>query len=317
MAITWLRRALMVAACASAALLAACGSSTTESALSPARFVAFGDGFGDVGQGGKSYTVNDGSTNVWTRQLAARYSLTLTPVSVGGTSYARGNARVALKPDAAGSTATLTLSEQIDSFLASNTVSARDVFIVNAGTADIVAQMAAVTAGAQTPAQMTANVKLAGTAMGAQVRRLVTAGAKYVMIVGPYNLGRSPWANAIAQTTALEDASSRFNESLLVAVVDLGANVLYVDAALQFNLMTALPANYDFKDASTVACTSTDAGPGIGIGTGQVNSALCTAATIGTGLAYNSYIFADKIYPTPAAHVRLGDYAYERIRLRW
>lgn len=317
MARNWLRRALMAAACASAALLAACGSSTTESALSPARFVAFGDAFADVGQSGGAYTVNDGSTNVWTRQIAARYGLALTAQSAGGLSYAQGNARVALKPDAAGKTATLTLTEQIDSFLATNTVGARDVFIVNAGTADIVAQMAAVTAGSQTPAQMTVNVKQAGRDMGAQVRRLVAAGAKHVIIAGPYNLGRSPWANAIAQTSTLEAASSRFNEDLLISVVDLGANVLYVDVALQFNLMTFSPTTYDFVDASTVVCTSVDAGAGIGIGAGQVNSALCTQGTIGAGLTYNSYLWADKIYPTPAAHVRLGDYAYERLRERW
>ena len=317
MARNWLRRVVLAAACTSVALLAACSSSVTESALSPSRFVAFGDGFGDVGQSGSAYTVNDGTTNVWTRQLAARYGMELKSTAAGGFSYAQGNSRVANKPDAAGVTATLTLTEQIDAFLASNTVGPRDVFILNAGTADIVAEMAAVTAGSQTVAQMTANATLAGRAMAAQTRRLVTAGAKYVVIVGPYNLGRSPWAIAIGQETPLEEASSRFNEDLLVNVVDLGANVLYVDAALQFNLMTATPAAYDFFDATTVVCNSVDAGPGIGIGAGQVNSALCSASTITSGLAYSGYIWADKVYPTPAAHVRMGDYAYDRLSTRW
>ena len=49
MARNWLRRAAMAAVCASAALLAACGSSSIESTLTPSRFVAFGDGFSDVG----------------------------------------------------------------------------------------------------------------------------------------------------------------------------------------------------------------------------------------------------------------------------
>jgi outer membrane lipase/esterase len=306
MARNWLRRVVLAAACTSVALLAACSSSVTESALSPSRFVAFGDGFGDVGQSGSAYTVNDGTTNVWTRQLVARYGQDIKSTAVGGLSFARANARVATKPDAAGVTATLTLTEQIDAFLGSNTVGPRDVFILNAGTADIVAEMAAVLAG-----------KLAGRAMAAQTRRLVAAGAKFVMIVGPYNMGRSPWAIAIGQETPLEEASSRFNEDLLVNVVDLGANVLYVDAALQFNLMTATPAAYDFFDATTVVCNSVDAGPGIGIGAGQVNSALCNASTITPGLAYNSYIWADKVYPTPAAHLRMGDYAYDRLSTRW
>ena len=66
MATNWMRRTVMVAACASAALLAACGSSTTESAITPQRFIAFGDAMSDVGQNGSRYTVNDGSVNNWT-----------------------------------------------------------------------------------------------------------------------------------------------------------------------------------------------------------------------------------------------------------
>ena len=61
MAANWMRRSLVVAACASAALLAACGSSTTESALSPTRFITFGDGLTDAGQGGGGKAGHDGS----------------------------------------------------------------------------------------------------------------------------------------------------------------------------------------------------------------------------------------------------------------
>ena len=100
MAVNWLRRTVLAAACTSAALLAACGSSSIESALKPARFVAFGDGFSDVGQvGGKRYTVNDGTVNNWTQQVAATYGVTLTPASAGGSSYAQGNARISARPD--------------------------------------------------------------------------------------------------------------------------------------------------------------------------------------------------------------------------
>ena len=63
MAANWMRRTVLVAACASAALLAACGSSSTESAVRPERFIAFGDALTDVGQKGSRYTVNDGSVN--------------------------------------------------------------------------------------------------------------------------------------------------------------------------------------------------------------------------------------------------------------
>ncbi len=313
----WLRRAAMAAVCASAALLAACGSSSIESTLKPTRFIAFGDGFSDLGQGGSRYTVNDGSINVWAQYLAALFGPGLNAQAAGGLSYAQGNARVTAKPDAAGLTATLTVTEQVNSFLTGNTIGNNDVVVISGGISDIVAQMAAVTAGTQTGAQMVANVRQAGRELGAQVRRLVAAGGKYVVVTGSYNLGRSPWASAIGQGALLEEASLRFNEELLVSIVDLGGNVLYVDAALHFNLVTANPASYNMSDAAGVVCTTVDAGAGIGTGTRQVNSALCNASTIVTGVDYARFVFADRIYPTPQAHRQFGEYAYNRIKARW
>ena len=78
----------------------------------------------DLGQGGSRYTVNDGSVNIWTQHVAASFGVPLAPAAAGGTSYATGNARVNAKPDAAGSSATPTVTEQIDSFLAGRRASA-------------------------------------------------------------------------------------------------------------------------------------------------------------------------------------------------
>jgi len=317
MAANWMRRTVMVAACASAALLAACGSSTTESAISPQRFVAFGDAVSDIGQSGSLYTVNDGSVNNWTLQLATSYGKTLAPSSAGGKSYATGNARVNTKPDAAGNTSTLTLAEQITAYLASNTFTGSDVVLVNGGVSDVIAGMATVTAGTQTEAQMAAAARKAGEDLAAQVRRLVNAGAKYVVVTGTYDLGRTPWAKAINRESLLSTASSRFNEGLLVDIVDLGANVLYVDLAYYVNLYTSTPGNFGFNNATAAVCTSVDAGNGIGTGTGQVNSALCTPSTLLSGASAANYVFADNVYLTPSAQRQFGTYAYDRLRARW
>jgi len=94
-----LRRAVLLAACASAAVLSACGSSTIESALAPSRFIAFGDGLSDLGQSGSRYTVNDSTVNVWTQQVATSYGGTLVTQASGGNSYARGHARIVGTPD--------------------------------------------------------------------------------------------------------------------------------------------------------------------------------------------------------------------------
>ncbi|MDB5893980.1 MAG: family lipase [Rhodoferax sp.] len=311
-----LRRALMVAACASASLLAACGSGTTESALSPSRFVVFGDAFSDVGQTGATYSVNDGSVNNWVQQMASRFSKSVAPSSSGGFDYARVNARVLAKPDAAGNSSTLTIKEQVDTFMASNTIGGSDVLVLSAGVSDVVAQMNAVTAGTQTEDQMIANLQQAGRDLGAQVRRLVQSGGKQVIVIGPYTLGRTPWAVGLGKVNLLNNASGKFNDALLVSIVDLGANVLYVDAAYYLNLVTGDPGSYSLANATTVVCTSVDTTNAIGIGANQINSAKCNTSTVG-GLNYNSYAFADPLFFTPVVNRLFGDYAYNKIRDRF
>jgi phospholipase/lecithinase/hemolysin len=312
-----MRRTFVVAACASAALLAACGSSTTESAISPQRFIAFGDAVSDVGQKGSRYTVNDGSVNNWTLQVATSYGKPLAASSAGGLSYAVGNARVSAKPDAAGNSATPTVTEQITAYLASGTFSGNEVVFITGGVSDVIAGMAAVNAGTQTEAQMAAAARKAGEDLAAQVRRLVNAGAKYVVVTGTYDLGRTPWAKAIGRESLLSTASSRFNEGLLVDTVDLGANVLYVDLAYYVNLYTSTPGNFGFNNATAAVCTSVDPGNGIGIGAGQLNSLLCNNSTLLPNANATAYVFADSVYLTPSAQRQFGTYAYSRLRARW
>ena len=314
-----LRRGARLACGALAALLvAACGSGTIESELSPARFVAFGDAFGDVGFAGDNarYTVNDNSTNVWTQQLASRFNQSLVAQSKGGTGYARGNARVLAEPDAAGNAETLTLKEQIDAFVAAgDRFSERDVVLLAAGTADVLAENFA--SGAATETRRIANVEQAGRDYAAQARRLVGLGAKYVVVAGVYDLGRSPLAAATGRRAQLSDLSLRFNDALLVSIVDLGANVLYVDAAYFTNLMIGSPGAYGIRDVTSVACTSVNPGAGIGTGTGQVDASRCTAATIAPDTDYNATLFADAVYLTPNPQRQFGNYAYDRLRSRW
>jgi outer membrane lipase/esterase len=313
----WLRRSFLAAASAATFLLVACGSGTIESQLTPSRIVVFGDAMADVGQNGNRYTVNDGTTNIWTERVALDFNLPLKTSAAGGTSYATAHARVNTKPDDIGNAATPTVKEQVDAFLATSAAGANDLFILNAGTSDLIAEVARMASGGQTADQMVMNLQQAGRDMGAQARRLVDAGARYVVVVGAYNLGRSPWATATSMNGTLENASGRFNDAMLVSLVDLGDKVLYVDAALQYNLMIAAPTAYGMQNSIDPVCASVDPGPGIGIGAGEVNSALCTPATIRAGADYNVYLFADKVYPTPKAHFTFGEYAFSRIRSRW
>ena len=287
------RRAFMALACASAALLAACGSGTIESALTPSRFLSVGDAFSDLGQSGARYTVNDGSAvSLWSEQIAASYGLTLKASASGGVSYAQGGARVA--------GAAPSIQTQVDTLLAANTLGASDIVLVNGGITDIVAEVTANGISDTT----TTNVKAAGTALGAQVRRMVAAGARQVVVVGPYNLGLSPWAVGLGQVAGLTELTNRFNEAFLISVVDLGANVLYVDAALYFNLVQAAPSGYAMVNVTDKACTTPDA-------------LTCTASTIVPTIDYTKALFADGVNLTPAAHRLFGLNAYTKVRERW
>lgn len=318
MATQWLRRAWLAAASASVLLLAACGGGDVESELKPSRIIAFGDAMADVGQNasGRRYTVNDGDVNNWTQYVANAYGSSVAPVRTGGLSYATGNARVAARPGAGGDNTAPTVTEQIDAFLAANSFGTSDLVLVSAGTSDVIVQVRAVLDSAQSQSQMLDALNQAGRDLGAQVRRLVNAGARHVVVAGPYNLGRSPWAKQTGQASLMEAASSKFNTGFLLAVVDLGERVLYVDAAQQFNVYEANPGNHSIANDDDPVCTSVDAGEGIGTGTGQVNSLNCTTATVG-GNDYTTFLFADRVYPTPRGHRLFGEHAYDRLRQRW
>lgn len=311
-----LRRALLPAACAvSLVVLAACGGGKVESEFKPSRAVALGDAFTDAGQRGVQYSINNGTAINWSQRFASNYGLSLQPSAGGGSSYAIGSARVTVHPDAQGDATTPTVTEQVTAYLASG-VGGNDVVLVGAGMADLIVEEQAVIAGAQNQAQAQANVQQAGTQLGNQIKRLVDGGAKHVIVAGVYNLGRSPWANGNGRGAAIEALSVAFNDAVKIAIVDLGANVLFIDTAFYFNLVTAAPTTYGYTDVTSLACNSFDAGTGIGVGTGQVNSTQCTGATLTTG-ATASTLFADPVYFTPAGNISFGDYAYQRSRDRW
>jgi phospholipase/lecithinase/hemolysin len=324
MAFQWMRRALLALAPAALLALSACGSGTIESQFNPTRMIVFGGALEDMGNTSNAvnsparYTVNDAS-GMWVKLMALDYNVPLASSASGGTDYATGNARVVLKPDAAGNNATPTVKEQIDAYLATNggTFQPGDIVVLTGGISDIIVQMQAFRAGTISQDQLVANVKQAGTDLGAQAQRLVAAGASHVVLVGTFDLATTPWAVSLGQQTLLSTLSTDFNDALLVSVVDQGTKMLYIDIALLYNLMATNPGAYAMTDAATVVCTSVDPGPGIGIGTNQVNSALCTPNTVLPNVAYGNYLWADAVYPTPTAHSRMADYVFSRVRDRW
>ena len=189
------QRLLFIALVSLTALLTACGgASTTVEPLRPDRVIAFGDGFNAVNASG--YGVNTVQAVAGTdlpddtiagRLAYNRYGITLTSASGTGVldatkkgfSYAQGLARI---QDAA-TTSGDSLEKQIANFLTANKPGAKDLFIISAGSLDIYDAF-------------TNNTTLASpvTALITAIKRLTDAGAKYVLIVYPPNMARTPWA---------------------------------------------------------------------------------------------------------------------------
>lgn len=315
----WYRRLALLAGLATLALVAGCSSSTIASAITPKRIISFGDNISDVGQTGARYTVNDGSVNTWLEQVAKGFSLTVQPSATGGTAYGRGLARISGSTDVNGNPGTLSITQQIDAFLSKDAFTPDDIVFINGGGNDVVAEMNAVLAGKQTMDQAVANVKQVGTTLAGQVMRLVDRGANYVVVMGTYNMGQTPWAIAVGKQAELTNLSSKLNESMLVPIVAQGKHVLYVDITYYLNLMTN-PASapiYALNNVIAPICNSMDTGVGIGTGSNKVNSLKCTASTLTDAAALATYGFADELHFTPVVNRMLGDYIYGRVRMRW
>lgn len=296
----WARRAVGSLLVAGTTLLAACGSGSVISDLKAERFITLGDGFMDVGQTGSLYTVNDGSLN-WVQQFALYYGLTVEPAAVGGTGFAQGHARVIASGEGVPS-----VSEQVDALLAGAGIGANDVVLINGGASDIVAAVEEAVAAGVAPENIvdaTASaVEQAAKDLAAQVRRVVDAGAKYVLVMGVHNLGHTPWARQLDLQPQMEQLSitgrsgTSFNATLLLEVADLWKSVRYYDVAQFFNFIHDKPSAYPVDNITDAVCMTPDA-------------STCTPDTV-RDANYNQWLFADDLHFTPAAQRLMADERY-------
>lgn len=284
-------------------LLTGCGNGEIVSALAPNRFISFGDGLSDLGQGGTRYTINDGTLNTWADRLADRYGKTLYAQVDNGLGYAQGHAPTQALPR--------TLAAQIDAFLSSKSFQANDVVLVNLPMADVLTPLNAVKAGTLSDDAARAQITANGQAQVAQMRRLVAAGAKYVLVLGVYDLGRSPYGISLglpgwltSDVLSSSPAVTRYNDAFKAEAVNMGTNLLFVDAAFLVNRNVQYPSSYGYVNINTAVCTTPDA-------------STCNATTLISGATASQYVFADGIHLTPYCNRQLGDYAYDQLVARW
>jgi outer membrane lipase/esterase len=262
---------------------------STSAAAQFSNMYFFGDSSTDAGFYGSRFTVNPGL--IWAQNLGAAYGIAITTVATGGTDFAQGGTNVnSPSPLVLAGAPDRPLSTQIGELLAiSPTLDSNALYGVSAGYNDLLTNVGAAQAGLITPAQVQANVALAAQQYVQQVARLGAAGAKYIVVLNLYDIGKSPFgvANPAAQFSSLV---ALYNTTLNAALGQVPYQVVRVNTQQLFLEMLANPSFFGFTNVSSPACTVS-------------TSLLCTPSTLVVPNADETYLFSDDLHPTPQAEV--------------
>jgi len=242
------------------------------------------------------FTTNPGL--VWSEHLARYYGTDATPNGNGqsGDNYAAGGARVTV--DEVNQLGPIpSLLSQYDTYLAANGGRAEPdaLYTVWGGANDLFAVAA-------NPPQAQAIIGAAVAGQVGIVGGLQNAGARYVLVPNIPDIGLTPLflaqgAAASAQASGLADT---YNQALYSALAGQGLRVIPVDTYRFLQEAAANPSVYGFSNVTGTACTTPQ-------------SVLCNPGTITAPGAERTYLFADGLHPSAAAHEMLGDLALSMI----
>ncbi len=279
--------------------------STAASATDFSKVVVFGDSLSDAGNLSLSppinssvplrFTTNPGKTAA--ELVAAGLGNPVQASLLGGTDYAFGGAGVVQ-----GVAPVPTLPQQLQMYLAANGghADAHALYQVWGGANDIFYL---------TGTSTDANVLAAGTVNAARTElgllgQMQASGAKYVVVDNLPNIGATPEALAggAAASAGATQLSVLFNSTLNAGLGQLsgqGLNVIPVNTYGLINEVIANPSAYGFSNVTAPAC-----------GAGA-SSVLCGPQGAGLPFSYapgtdQSYLFADGVHPTTAAHAMLA-----------
>ena len=208
-----------------------------------------------------------------------------------------------------------TIAAQVQQAIAANVIP-NDPAAIAAFTAQItpiVTQqvVAQVTAGANVSSlmdqtQIQAYLQQAATTELGMIKQLGDAGGRYVMVFNLPNIGLTPSGLAQGPTAAgqLTGLSLVYNNTLNAGLANSGVNIIPVNTFALLNEIVADPARYGFTNVTQPACTG-----------GDGSSFECLpVGTPGATVTYQpgtegTYLFADGVHPTAAAHAMLAQYA--------
>ena len=255
--------------------------------------VSFGDSLSDNGNVSilsqspviTRFTTNPGTVAV--ENIAKYFNLTLTPSLQGGTDYAFGGARAAIANPVPATSA------QIQQYLTANGGKANPnaLYTMWIGANDLLAAV-------QNPATAQVTVATAASNEVAQIKALQAAGAKTIVVFNLPDVGKTPAAlsQGAAASAGLTQLAQVYNGILSGGLASSQRGIVPIDTYSLLNEVIANPTAYGFSNVTTPACTT-------------ASSISCSPNTLRDPNAANTYLFADGIHPTTAAHALLGQYA--------
>jgi outer membrane lipase/esterase len=289
------------------AALVACGGGTSQvEEFKPGKYVAFGDEASTLTSNGRRYTVNALNTAgtavdcrlepIWVQSVATQFGFVFAQCNPEASAELKAIMRAA--PGAKVDDVRL----QIDAQVAAGGFAQKDLVTVLVGTHDVLELYARY--GASNEEQLTAEARVRGERLAAQVNRLVELGARVIVSTMP-DLGVTPYA--LQQKAAFTDTdraallsrlSAAFNARLRVTILNDGRFVGLVLADELTQSMSRLASAYGVSNATDALCT--------------VALPDCTSATLVPSGTSATYLWADNLQLTYAGQQRLGALAVDR-----
>lgn len=275
------------------ALALACAG--TAQAQQFSGFVVFGDSLSDSGniaraQGlpaGNSFTTNPDP--VAAQIIAAAFGFSDAPSLLGGTNFAWGGSCVRAAP-APCLNPVPTIPTQITQYLSltGGVADPNALYSIWGGANDIFVALG-------TPATAQANTVAAATSYVQQIARLQGAGANYIVVYNLPNLGATPQFGANpTQASSVSQITVVYNTALEAGLAQLGDGLIPINTFGLITEITLNPGLYGFTNITGTAC-------------GAVSSVACGPGQYVNPGAADTYLFADGVHPTGAAHAILAN----------
>ena len=261
--------------------------------------VVFGDSLSDSGNIALAQglpPVNSFTTNpdpVAAEIIAAAFGLTGGPSLAGGLNFAWGGSCV--NPAGPCLNPVPNIPTQVTQYLNANGGRAdpNALFSIWGGANDIFASLG-------NPATAQANTVAAATAYVQQIARLQAAGARFIVVYNLPNLGATPQFGADPSIAAsVSQITVVYNTAFSTGLASLSDGITSINTFGLISEIRANPALYGFTNITGQACGAGSSS----VACGPAGSGLPFTYPAGTN---DTFLFADGVHPTGAAHAILA-----------